>query len=399
MTIARRPAWLTGRVLTGVRWVAMTAWVAALALSLYFNGIPFDRESQLLWIATGVAAATIGKRSLASVVVDFLPLALVLIVYDHLRGLSDSLGMPTWWTPQLDVDRWLGFGHEPTVWLQEQLKDVDVRWWDVAVCLCYVSFFFVPYLTAGVLWLRNRADFHRWAGRFVALSFLGFAFFTLIPAAPPWAAAACTAREVARHPANPPCIVRPPGMTPHGGLLGPTSGWRPDALPWVERLSFKGWGELHLQIAATLIKQGQAVVDQVAAVPSLHAGGTLLFVLFMWPRVRRAWRPVLVLYVAFMAFALVYSAEHYLADCLAGWAAAAGVHATATRIERRRRSKRLDTLGQSPTTGVDPCPPIPPPPATMPSSTSPSAAVSSIPPARSTAERAPHGTTAPSASS
>src|SRR5206468_9858945 len=111
-------------------------------------------------------------------------------------------------------------------------------------------------------------------------------------------------------------------LAPHGGLLGPGTGWRVGAGPYVERLSFKGWSELHLQVAATLVRQGQSVVDQVAAVPSLHAGGTLLFVLFVWRRVSRWWRPLLVLYVAFMAFSLVYSAEHYVADCVAGWLAA-----------------------------------------------------------------------------
>jgi membrane-associated phospholipid phosphatase len=368
-TRPRRPAWLTDSVLRTTRWTLVAAWVCALISYLRVDGIPFDRESQLLWIATGVAAASVGKRALASVVLDFLPLALVLIVYDHLRGLSDTLGMPTWWTPQLDLDRVLGFGQVPTVWLQEHLKYRDVRWWDVAVCLCYISFFFLPYLTAGVLWLRDRADFHRWAGRFVALSFLGFAFFALIPAAPPWAAAACTGPEVAGHPADPSCLIRPAQLTSSGGLLGPTSGWHPGANPWIERLSFKGWSELHLQIAATLLRQGQAVVDQVAAVPSLHAGGTLLFVLFMWRRMRRRVRPLLVIYVAFMAFTLVYSGEHYVVDCVAGWLAAAAVHLTANRIERRRRSTRLDTLGQSPTSGVDQCPPTPSRPATTPSST------------------------------
>jgi hypothetical protein len=310
--------------------------------------------------------------------------------------------MPTWWTPQLDLDRALGLGQLPTVWLQEHLKYPDTRWWDVAVCLCYMTFFFLPYVTAGVLWLRNRRDFRRWAGRFVALSFLGFAFFALIPAAPPWAAAACTGQEVAGHPADPDCLAGPAALTPGGGLLGPTAGWHPGAHPWIERLSFKAWGDLHLQVAATVLKQGQSVVDQVAAVPSLHAGGTLLFVLFVWRRVPRWVRPVLVLYVGLMAFALVYSAEHYVVDCIAGWLVAAAVHACANRIERGRRSTPPDTLGQSPTLGVDLCPPMPLQSLqreTTPSSTSASAADSSSSPARSTAAAAPPGTTARSASS
>ncbi len=395
----RRPRWLSDSVLRALRRALVAGWACALAIFIYADGVPFDREGLLLWIATGVAAASVGKRAVAHVVLDFLPFALVLIVYDHLRGLSDSLGMPTWWTPQLDLDRALGFGHVPTVWLQEHLKFRGVRWWDVAVCVCYISFFFLPYLTAGVLWLRNRADFHRWAGRFVALSFLGFAFFSLVPAAPPWAAASCTGQEVSGHPADPTCLQRSPALTPHGGLLGPGAGWRPGADPWIERLSFKGWSELHLQIAATVLKQGQSVVDQVAAVPSLHAGGTLLFVLFVWRRARRWTRPLLLVYVGFMTFALVYSAEHYVVDCIAGWLAAAAVHRTANRIERRRRSLRLDTLGRSPTHGVHLCPPMPSQPATTPSSTSASAAGSSSRPARSTAAPAPPGTTARSASS
>jgi membrane-associated phospholipid phosphatase len=57
----------------------------------------------------------------------------------------------------------------------------------------------------------------------------------------------------------------------------------------------------------------------VAAVPSLHAAYTLLFALFLWPIAGRA-RPLLALYPVAMAFALVYSAEHYVSDILLGWA-------------------------------------------------------------------------------
>ena len=42
-----------------------------------------------------------------------------------------------------------------------------MRWYDVVVALCYFSFFFLPYVTAGAMWLRSRADFYRWSLRFV----------------------------------------------------------------------------------------------------------------------------------------------------------------------------------------------------------------------------------------
>ena len=133
---------------------------------------------------------------------------------------SDTLGMPTWWHPQIDVDKFLFVGHEPTVWLQEHLKYAHLHWYDVLVALCYFSFFFLPYVTAAVLWLRGRADFYRWSLRFVALSFLGFAFFALIPAAPPWAAARCTRGRGRRPPVQPAVHGLDPAIRPSGGLLG-----------------------------------------------------------------------------------------------------------------------------------------------------------------------------------
>ena len=222
--------------------------------------MPFDREALLLWIVLGLIAASIGRRALWTVIVDWLPLALVLIAYDYLRGLSDTLGMPTWWTPQLDVDKFLFGGTVPTIWLQEHFKYATAGWWDVTVSLTYVSFFVLPYLTAAVFWLRSRAEFRRWAGRFVSLSFLGFGLFALIPAAPPWAAAKCSAAEVADHPSNPICMRFNPVFVRHGGLLGPMTHPRPGARPYLERISGRGWPKLHLGIAQSLLDKGQGTV-------------------------------------------------------------------------------------------------------------------------------------------
>ena len=292
------------------------------------------------------------------VLTDFVPLAAVLIVYDHLRGIADTVGLPTWWHPQDDIDRAIFLGHQPTVFLQEHLKHADVRWYDVAACVCYYSFFFLPYVTAGVMWLRNRADFYRWSLRFVALSFLGFALFVLIPAAPPWAAAGCSATEVAGHPAAPPCMSVA-GNAASDGILGRYGDGRPGTHPYVERIVSRGFSELHFHVATRVLEEGRVSADAVAAVPSLHLGGTVLFVLFMWPRLRHRWRPLLVAYPVFMTFSLVYTAEHYVADCLAGALLAFGVHRLGNRIERRR----------SPDPAPDTLSGCLPQPATMPSST------------------------------
>jgi hypothetical protein len=372
VTALRRPGWLTPDLVRGVRWAAVGVWAAMFAEYIYERGIPYFRSDLLMWLAIGLFASSIGKRNVLFVLLDFFPLALVLIYYDQLRGISDSLGMPTWWYPQIDIDKALFLGHEPTVWLQEHILYPQVQWWEAFVALCYVSFFFLPYVTAAVLWLRSRADFYRWSLQFVALSFIGFTFFAISPAAPPWAAAKCTPRQVADHPYDPYCMANDPQSVPGGGLLGKMHQTHAGASPVVDRLVGRGFSDLHMNFASALIKAGQGGVDEVAAVPSLHAGGIMLFSIFMWPRLNKWWRPLLLFYPLFMVFTLVYTAEHYISDCLAGWLAAALVALAARGIERwRKRRRRPDTLESPSETAVETssCPPTRSLPATTPSST------------------------------
>ena len=326
-----------------VRWLAFAAYVGALAYTVGTHGAPLDREAVMLWIALALAVASIGHSPMRLVwlALDFLPLVLVLVFYDYLRGFADTVGMPTWWRPQIEIDRLLFFGQVPTVWLQEHLKHArysGVRWYDVGVSVCYYSFFFLPYLTAGVMWLRSRTDFYRWTLRFVALSFFCFLLFVLIPAAPPWAAAHCTAADVASHPHYAACMDAI-GVQPRDGLLGPLTTRHSSANPWVERIAGDSLEHFHLGIAHELWTKGFSTTDLVAAVPSLHVGGTVLFCLFLWRRVGRSWRPLLVLYPFAMMFSLAYGGEHYVTDGIAGALAAWLVHATANRIERWQETR------------------------------------------------------------
>jgi membrane-associated phospholipid phosphatase len=327
-----------------LRWAALAGWAAAFSIQVANHGVPYQRTDLLFWITLGLLAWSIGRRALWVVLLDFVPFAAVLIVYDHMRGIADNLGMPTWWHPQLSVDEAFFGGRVPTVWLQEHFKhDPQTRWWDVLAAATYLSFFFLPYLTAGVLWLRKRADFHRWAARFVTLSFVCFGLFALMPTAPPWAAAACTSAQVADHPSSPRCMWS--GSRLDGGMLGAFTTYQPDSAPLVQRMPTRGLGVLHLHYAQAVIKTGQVSVDAVAAVPSLHAGGIMLFTIFFWSRVNRFWKALLALYNPVMAFALVYSAEHYVVDIVAGWLVAAGVAAGWTYLERRLAGKpAVDTL-------------------------------------------------------
>ena len=274
-----------------MRWVAPAVYVAALSAYMWREGIPVGRERLLLWIVLGLLALSTanGVAWTRSVVLEWLPFALVLAAYDLLRGQADGLLFSAWYRPQLEADAFLGGGTVPTVWLQEQLwhGSSDVRWYDYASWAVYVSFFLATYVVAGLLWFVSRSQFRRYVGSVALLAGMGFATFALFPAAPPWLASREGELEWTTR------------------LIGQISGH----IPFIA-FSFEG-----------LWERGSEYSNPVAAVPSLHAAYTLLITLFLWRLAPWVWaRVLLVLYPLAMAFALVYTAEHYLVDILLGWA-------------------------------------------------------------------------------
>lgn len=334
--------------LTLLRRAAVATWALAVVYRTLTAGVAFNREWLLVYIATGLAAAGIGRgHRVFAVVRDWLPFALVLLLYDLSRGAATLLGAPTVWRLQPEADRWLFFGAVPTVWLQEHLKLPRPPWWEIIISGVYMSFFLLPYVVAGLLWLRSREDWAAFVRRFVALSFAAVVVYVALPAAPPWAAARCTATEIAGGPSNPRCMFRSPAAVPDGGLLGAMHTHRDGAHPFVERISTRGWGTLHLQSASALVDSGQASVNLVAAIPSLHAGLSALVVMFVWRRTRPRWRALLLAYVVTMAFALVYSAEHYVVDILLGWLLAAAVMVVIGRFESRRGGRTQPATSSS----------------------------------------------------
>jgi PAP2 superfamily len=275
-----------------VRRAAIVLYFVALVVWSDNNGIPVQRELVMLWTCGALACASIGRRpwQIVQLVLDWLPIAVVLFAYDFTRGAADSLGIGTHYLPMIDFDKWVFGGETPTEWLQAHLYNPHaLTAWNVGFTLVYTSYFITPFALGGWLWIRERPAFLRYRRRLVSLALAGLATYMAFPAAPPWLAS-------------------------QEGLLGP-----------VERTTSTGWEILGVGTAG-LFSEGQATVNLVAAVPSLHAAFTMLVALTIWPRVRRRWlRPLLLLYPLAMGLTLLACGEHYFFDVLLGWIYAGAV--------------------------------------------------------------------------
>lgn len=287
-----------------VRRCALAVYVLALVLWSAHYGVPVQRELVVLWVCGALACISIGRhpRQIARIALDWLPIIAVLAVYDLTRGTADSLGIGVHLHPMIDFDRAVFFGETPTEWLQSHLYTPGVvAWWDVAFTVVYTSYFITPFALAGWLWARDHPAFIRFIKRLVTLALAGLATYIAFPAAPPWMA----------------------------GEMGLLHG--------IHRTTGEGWEVLSVGTAG-LFSEGQSNANLVAAVPSLHSAFTALVAIFLWPRVRRGWRPLLALYPVAMGLTLMATGEHYFFDVLLGWLYAGAVMAAWAWWEARSRA-------------------------------------------------------------
>jgi membrane-associated phospholipid phosphatase len=252
------------------------------------------------------------RRWITSVALEWFPFVAFLIAYDVARTFADRL-MPTNVRAPLEGDRFLFGGHVPTVWLQHHLWHgaQDVRWYDYASWGVYMTFFFATLVVAASLWIFAYHRFRRYVAMVGVLTICGFITYVLFPAAPPWYAA------------------------------------NEGAMSAAPRLTAAVWSHSFVSVSK-VVDHGQQLSNYVAAMPSLHAGFTLLITLFLWRSARWWWRIPLVLYPLLMGFTLVYFAEHYVVDILAGWVYAAAAFVTVEWWVRRRSTRKLDVNPAAP---------------------------------------------------
>lgn len=224
--------------------------------------------------------------------------------FAYARGLSDETGLETAFEYAISGDRALFGGEVPTLALQHALYTPgSVSVLDGFVVAVHVSYFVVPHALALLLWMARRADFGRYATELLGAAYLGLAVSFLLPTAPPW--------------------------------LAGQSG----SLPFVHRVVHDVLGG----VDPDLYRRGYEIVgtNAVAAMPSLHMAMTAIAVVGAW-RLSRRLGAVAAAYGLAMAFALVYTGEHYVVDVLAGLitaAVAVGLAAAARSVGIRPRLK------------------------------------------------------------
>ncbi|WP_181410917.1 phosphatase PAP2 family protein [Nocardioides humi] len=270
----------------------LLVYVGALAAYIVVVGLPKQSWVAVIWLWLLTVAWDLRKpfREHLAFLRDWsLPVAL-LLVYLYSRGISDDLGFASVHvTEPIDADRWLFGGVLPTEWLQAHLcgapcvRASSPAWYDVLLTTVYYSHFFVALSIAALLWMRDRPEWIRYMRRYLSLTFLALVIYIVYPMAPPWMAS----RD--------------------GYLTGD-----------IARITGRGWWEFGRGGGGSAHQSFSAVGNQVAAMPSLHAGIAILVAAWAISRLRGPWRWLIALYPVAMSFMLVYYAEHYVVDIIAG---------------------------------------------------------------------------------
>jgi hypothetical protein len=287
------------------RTLAVSAYAVALLLWCWLVGIPNDPIGVALWL--WLLAICWRLDWCWQFPKDWWPWLAALAFYGLARGLTDDLGFTPHEVWPIRADEWLarlwGGDTVPTVALQRRLCADEcagiesLHWYDYLTSAVYASHFVVGLGLAGALWLRNRADWLSWIRRYVTISYLALVGYIVFPMAPPWMAA-------------------------RDGLLPP-----------LVRMSSRAFFDLGIE-RTTMVFGGLA--NKTAAMPSLHCGFSFLIAFYGISRLQGWWRWLLLLYPAAMAFALVYSAEHYLIDAVMGGVIAALAMAIGAAWDRWR---------------------------------------------------------------
>ncbi|OLC78770.1 MAG: hypothetical protein AUH83_01635 [Deltaproteobacteria bacterium 13_1_40CM_4_68_19] len=269
-------------------------WIPGLAAAylavMYALGGPGPEHFLLAGIALVLSVWNDDSRRLALI---GLPYLLYALVYDSMRWYADYIRSPIIHVHEpYDFDlHWFGIhGLTPNEWLQRHTSAPL----DLVCGLAYTPMFFIGesvllsiyFIAKGKI---RRAERFTWI--FVISNFIGFAFYYLYPAAPPWYVSDHGfAVDLSVH-------ASPAGAIRFDHLIG---------IPLMQGFYGKS-------------------ADVFGAIPSLHVVYPFLALIYGW--YLRRFRLIAAAYFLLVCFAAVYLNHHYLLDIFLGLAIALAVMA------------------------------------------------------------------------
>jgi membrane-associated phospholipid phosphatase len=297
------------------------AWVRRTALTIFcVYAIVWTRDNGILWDRLGIARAVavflvcafVGRpaRQWGILAIDLLLYCAMWYAYETTRGAADGkvfgIKFPLQVQSVRNIDRFLFFGNDPNVVLQQHFWKASVHWYDKVASLTYFThFIFVP-IVMGALWATTHRQWARFMKRFATVLGVACVMFIVLPTAPPW--------MVANN-----YHITPP-LTRSAGRGFTAMGLHAAAVSWKNALD---WG------------------NAVAAMPSLHASFALIVPAFFLPWIKPRWlKAVVLLFPVIMLTSLVYLAEHWVIDGLVGWAIVGASFLFWNRFENRQRRNR-----------------------------------------------------------
>lgn len=282
------------------RWLVFgmfVVYIAGAVLLFVWRGQAFRPDNWALFLLVG--AILIGRAG--PFLRDWIPFVLLIFGYEFLRGVAGEFvtggervgdrqreDLPHVRVENLiDFDVALMFGHEPVSTLQRWLYTPgNPQWWDYLALVVYSMHFALPCIFAFLLWVTKKERFWQFTLALCLMTYSAFVFFLLYPAAPPWLA--------------------------NGWGVVSGIGWPAGSV--TANIDFAPIRSLD-----TVSIWQNASPHPVAAMPSLHAGFPWLVLLFAVKYF--GWKGlVAVPYNVALWFSVVYLANHWVVDILAGMA-------------------------------------------------------------------------------
>jgi len=282
------------------RWLVFgmfVVYIAGAVLFFVWRGQTFRPDNWALFLLVG--AILLGRAG--PFLRDWIPFVLLVFGYEFLRGVAGEFvtggervgdrsreALPNVRVENLiDFDVALMFGHEPVSTLQGWIyTSGSPQWWDYLALIVYSMHFALPCIFAFLLWVTKKERFWQFTLALCLMTYSAFAFFLLYPAAPPWLA----------------------------NSWGVVSG-----IGWPAGSVTANIDIAPIRALDTVSIWQNASPHPVAAMPSLHAGFPWLVLLFAVKYF--GWKGIVAIpYNAALWFSVVYLANHWVVDILAGMA-------------------------------------------------------------------------------